>query len=208
MQAQVTSRHMVKDVADSRLAPNQPIGRVVACNGSRATISASLSSLIDVNADIWSIGRLITINLGKSRVVGLVSEMASRGGVWDQSQKNEIEVEIELVGEVFDKKEGGFEFRRGISTYPHLGAGAHRIDHNDLMAVHDLGERNAIEVGWLSQDASIPATISVDDMLRCHFAVVGTTGVGKSSAVALLLREAVRKKPDLRVVVLLSLIHI
>ena len=35
-------------------------------------------------------------------------------------------------------------------------------------------------------------------MLRKHFAVFGTTGVGKSSGVALLLREIIEARPDLR----------
>jgi uncharacterized protein len=40
-------------------------------------------------------------------------------------------------------------------------------------------------------------------MLRCHFAVVGTTGVGKSSAVCAAVREsAAEVKPNLRVLVL------
>jgi DNA helicase HerA-like ATPase len=39
-------------------------------------------------------------------------------------------------------------------------------------------------------------------MLSRHFALVGTTGVGKSSAVALLLRKAVSAKPQLRVLIL------
>ena len=36
-------------------------------------------------------------------------------------------------------------------------------------------------------------------MVRKHFAVFGTTGVGKSSGVALLLRQILEARPDLRV---------
>jgi uncharacterized protein len=39
-------------------------------------------------------------------------------------------------------------------------------------------------------------------MLSKHFAVLGTTGVGKSSAVVLLLHEIVRTQPNLRIFVL------
>ncbi len=129
--------------------------------------------------------------------------MTAADGVWDEARQNQMRVTVELVGEIVDRPgDGAPEFRRGITNYPFLGALAHRIRLADLVAVYDLGGRNAIEVGWLSQDATIPATVSVNDMLRCHFAVVGTTGVGKSSAVSLLLREAVRVKPNLRVLVL------
>ncbi len=178
------------------------IGRVIACDGVRATISAAATSLVGTQADFWSIGKLISISMGNVRVVGLVCEMSACNGLWDEGLRNEMQVRIELVGEIIDHGDGKVEFRRGISNYPHLGAVAHRIRVADLLAIHDIGERAGIEVGWLSQDSTIPAIVSVEDLLRCHFAVVGTTGVGKSSAVAMLLREAVAKKPNLRVLVL------
>ena len=58
-----------------------------------------------------------------------------------------------------------------------------------------------IEVGHLQRRA-IPAYINVDDMVRKHFAVFGTTGVGKSSGVVLILQECMRARPDLRIFVL------
>ena len=48
----------------------------------------------------------------------------------------------------------------------------------------------------------MPARIDVDEMLSKHFAVLGTTGVGKSSAVALLLQQILQARPDLRVLLL------
>jgi DNA helicase HerA-like ATPase len=42
----------------------------------------------------------------------------------------------------------------------------------------------------------------VEDLISRHFAVVGTTGVGKSSAVMLLLRRIVLQRPDLRILIL------
>lgn len=205
MQARVMD-HPLEAGGGERRSARQPsermIGRVVACDGSRATISAAATSLVGTQTDFWSIGRLISISMGNTRVVGLVCEMNACNGLWDEGLQNEMQVRIELVGEIIDSGDGKVEFRRGISNYPYLGAIAHRIRIADLLAIHDIGERAGIEVGWLSQDSTIPATVSVEDLLRCHFAVVGTTGVGKSSAVAMLLREAVAKKPNLRVLVL------
>ena len=39
-------------------------------------------------------------------------------------------------------------------------------------------------------------------MLRKHFAVLGTTGVGKSSGVAVILQEILAARPDLRIFLL------
>lgn len=187
---------------DARQPSERMMGRVIACDGCRASIATSATSLVGTSGDFWSIGKLISINMGTTRIVGLVCEMSAVGHEWDESLQNPMEVKVELVGEISDREDGTVEFRRGITNYPYLGAVAHRIRIGDLVAVHDLGDRKSIEVGWLSQDGSIPATVSVEDMLSRHFAVVGTTGVGKSSAVALLLRETVRVKPNLRVLVL------
>jgi uncharacterized protein len=209
MQARVLDHlldHPQEAAGSERRDPRQPsermIGRIVACDGSRATIATSATSLVGTATDFWSIGRLISISMGKTRVVGLVCEMAAIANRWDEGLQNDMQVKIELVGEIVDRDNGHLEFRRGISTYPYLGAIAHRIRIADLLAVHDLGDKLSIEVGWLSQDNTIPATVSVNDMLNCHFAVVGTTGVGKSSAVSMLLRESVSRKPNLRVLVL------
>jgi uncharacterized protein len=206
MQARVMDQLTEAVGAAERREGRQPserlIGRVISCDGARAMISTSASSLAGSANDFWSIGKLISINLVSTRVVGLVCDMNATGDYWDESLQNAMRVTIELVGEISDRPDGGVEFRRGITHYPYLGAIAHRIRVSDLIAVHDLGEKAGIEIGWLSQDASIPAMVAVNDMLRCHFAVVGTTGVGKSSAVSLLIRESVKVKPQLRVLVL------
>jgi hypothetical protein len=59
-----------------------------------------------------------------------------------------------------------------------------------------------IDIGHLQLDAAIAARLDVDEMVSKHFAVLGTTGVGKSSAVALLLQQIIEARPDLRFFVL------
>src|SRR6266566_2617879 len=43
------------------------------------------------------------------------------------------------------------------------------------------------------------AYINVDHTVRKHFAVFGTSGVGKSSGIALIVRQILHARPDLRV---------
>jgi uncharacterized protein len=178
------------------------IGKVVSCNGSRATIASSARDLSGTNTDFWSIGKLISISTPVSRIVGLVYDMHTTADRWHDDVPNTIRVNIELVGEIVDGPGKVPEFRRGIAVYPPLGSVAHRIRARDLKAVHDLGERGGIEIGRVAQDTSILATVNADDMLKRHFAVVGTTGVGKSTAVSLLLRRLVEAKKNLRILVL------
>lgn len=206
MQLPADHRQFHNDVSPDRRAPSQAddriIGRVVSCSGSRATIAATVQGPLPGGANPWAIGRLVSINLGGSRIVGLVYEMRAQQAAWDEAGLNPIAVEVELLGEVVDGEAGAARFDSGITTYPPIGAPAHRIRSRDLARIHDLGRREGVVLGTLTQDAAIPASVDIERLLTRHFAVLGTTGVGKSSAVALMLRKAVAARPNLRVLIL------
>ena len=53
----------------------------------------------------------------------------------------------------------------------------------------------SVRVGSIRQDNSIPAMVRVDELLGKHFAILGTTGTGKSCTTALILRSIVAKEP-------------
>lgn len=180
------------------------LGNVVQCDGARATISAYADDVDGAVTGLWTVGKMISINLGSTRTVGLVYEIGKSDRAWSNEGQNAIEVSIELIGEVRDGAEPGAKpvFDRGITTYPHIGAVAHRIRTRDLQAVYDLAGRHSITIGTLAQDETIAANIAIDDTLARHFAIVGTTGVGKSTAVSLLLRKSIAARPDLRILIL------
>ena len=178
------------------------IGRVIQCDGARATLAAFAGGERAETLGHWSVGRMISINLGGIRTVGLVYRVETKTVSWEENEHYPMDVHVELVGEVRDTAEGKPVFDRGITNYPYIGAIAHRIRARDLEAVYDLAGRRGLTIGQLSQDESIAARIAIDDTLNRHFAVVGTTGVGKSTAVSLLLRKAIEARPDLRVLIL------
>ncbi len=179
------------------------LGHVVQCDGARATLTAFAGVEGEDVSDQWTVGRMISINLGSTRTVGLVYAIGKADLHWDPDGMNAIEVSVELVGEVRDRDASQPPlFDRGVTVYPHVGALAHRIRNRDLQAVYDLAGRHAISIGQLSQDESIEARIAIDDTLTRHFAIVGTTGVGKSTAVSLLMRKTIEARPDLRVLIL------
>jgi len=203
MQLPANHRQFESEITADRRDPNQPadraLGRVIACSGARATIAASASG---GTLDGCAIGRLLSINLGRSRIVGLVYEMRALDRAWNEAGPNSIAVEVELLGEVIDGENGTARFDSGITIYPPIGALAHRIRSRDLEHIHDLGQRKGVALGRLTQDASVSASVDIERLLSRHFAVLGTTGVGKSSAVALILRKAVEAKPNLRILIL------
>lgn len=178
------------------------LGRVVSCSGSLATIAAVSENGGTVLSELWSVGRLISITVGSNRIVALVYSMQTMAQDWGEEKDNGFCVEVELMGEVRQDPFGHEVFSAGISQYPYLGAVAHRIRASDLSLIYDTGKSETCVVGRLTQDESIDATIHIPSMLSRHFSVVGSTGVGKSSAVALLLNQAILADPKLRVLIL------
>lgn len=205
-----SERSAGESISQERRGAHQPdrrvLGHVVQCDGGRAVVSALIDPSDDADGNgtnYWTVGKMISINLNTTRTVGIVYNVCKSDRMWDGSSHPAIEVSVELVGEVRDHPDTGKPiFDRGITVYPYIGAISHRIRVRDLEAIYDLGGRTAVTIGSLAQDEAIEAKIAIDDTLNRHFAVVGTTGVGKSTAVSLLMRKAIEARPDLRILIL------
>ena len=181
---------------------NRTEGHVIHCDGEVAIISALSGDSSKASDDYWSVGQLISVIVGDDRIVGLIFKINSAKESWDKDGDNLVNIHIELVGEIVTLDEGKTKFNSGISTYPHLGAIAHRIRTADLAKMYENNDTTTVKIGHLTQDDTIPALITVDNLLSRHFAVVGTTGVGKSTSVALILRKIVAERPDIRTLIL------
>lgn len=191
------------DRRDIKAPGNRLLGRVVACSGSKATVSAVAQRGGTELAELWSVGRLVSISVGENRVVALVGSMQTSKTEWTEEGDNIIHIEVELAGEIRPKTDGdGVEFSAGISRYPYLGAIVHRMRQSDLAAIYDPGKSGCVTIGRLTQDTSLDAMIHIPSLLSRHFAVVGSTGVGKTTAVTLLLHKALAADPSLRVLIL------
>ena len=134
-------------------------------------------------------------------MVGAVCDVETHDGRWSATEVNTARVTIELNGEIVDDSSGAPYFHRGVSSFPSLGAAAHRIRADDLRAIYAFRGREGVEIGRLSQNQAIPAEIDVGELIRRHFAVLGSTGVGKTTSVSLLLRKSVAMRPKLRVII-------
>jgi DNA helicase HerA-like ATPase len=181
---------------------NRTDGHVIECNGEKAIIHAKTGPSVSASEDYWAVGQLISIQVAESRVVGLVYKVDLPGAQWEQGIDQSIHIHVELVGQVDTQIDGTLRFSSGIATYPHMGAIAHRIRAADLATIYTTTLKNTVSIGHLSQNADIPALISIDSLVSRHFAVLGSTGVGKSSAVSLLLRKIIKQRADLRVLIL------
>jgi DNA helicase HerA-like ATPase len=179
------------------LEATRVIGRLVALNGTEGVISCPL----ETGEEEWSVGHLITIVHRTSRLVGRVCEVATDDGRWSEDEANVARVTVELNGEIIDDPNGAPFFHRGVRSFPSLGAPAHRIRADDLRAIYTFRGRQGVEIGRLSQNQDIPAEIDVGELMRRHFAVLGSTGVGKTTSVSLLLKKSLAMMPKLRIII-------
>ncbi len=73
---------------------------------------------------------------------------------------------------------------------------------SELSKAYACDTETSIRIGHIQQDASIPAMVKIDELLGKHFAVLGTTGTGKSCSVALILRRILEKNPQAHILLL------
>ncbi len=176
------------------------LGRLVKLNGMSGLISCQMKP--EPGADYWSVGNLISVVHENARLVGIVTEVVTADHRWAADDINETLVKIELSGEIIDEAPGKPVFYRGIRSFPVLGAVAHRMRSGDLRAIYAIRGEVGVEVGKLTQNPTISATVSVEELTKRHFAVVGSTGVGKTTAVSMLLKQCLHNRPHLRVIII------
>ncbi len=179
----------------------RPGAHVVNCDGTQALVSTLAIPGTELAA-FWSVGQLISIQSGGNRVVGLIYKLTSDTEGWDPTKPNPITLHVELAGEVRELENGAQKFSSGISVYPSLGSPAHKIRKEDLQTIYKSSDASAVTVGSLSQARDIPAVVSVNALLSRHFAVVGTTGTGKSTSVSIILHLIAQAAKDQRILIL------
>jgi DNA helicase HerA-like ATPase len=181
------------------------IGRIVSVTGSKAIV------LLDNTQDRRpaapsqrpEMGTLLAIEQTNTVVLAIVSALSVPVPAQRESD-NEIWIaELGLVGELWKSKDGKTgSFNRGVTIYPSLGDRVRVASKAELEWAFCGDPRTSVRVGSIRQDSSIPAMVRVDDLLGKHFAILGTTGTGKSCTTALILRSILQKNPAAHIVLL------
>ena len=181
------------------------IGRIVSVTGSKAIVilDPPLADSEDAAKVRAEMGTLLAIETHKSIVLAIVAGMSVPvPGQRDGEQELRI-AELGLVGELWkSNKTGEFSFHRGVSIYPALGDRVRMAAKNELSLTFWGDLEETVQIGTLRQDNTIGARINVDDLLGKHFAVLGTTGTGKSCSTALILRSILEVNPAAHIVLL------
>jgi hypothetical protein len=93
-------------------------------------------------------------------------------------------------------------FRRGVTRYPIPGAEVLPVSTEDLRAVFAASDEPHIEIGTVYPTDDIRGALYVDPMLGKHFAVLGSTGTGKSTSVSLILHRISELSPEGHIVMI------
>jgi DNA helicase HerA-like ATPase len=178
------------------------LGRVISVRGSQASVGLPAASPQSREEARATVGKFLGVRAGKSLLVGLIADVSLRAEPLLRNHEQVAVAQVDLIGEIRDNETASANFHRGVTSYPAIGDPVSLIGSRELRLVFQNPGSRMIEVGQLQQDGTIPARLDVDEMLSKHFAVLGTTGVGKSSAVTLLLHQILSARSDLRVLLL------
>src|SRR4029079_12712226 len=180
-------------------AATASFGRVISVRGSLARVgllTASQMSHTEVRA---TVGRFVSIRCANSTIVAMITEVSCEN--LPTSDNYIASASVDLLGEILGIKERP-KFQRGVTNYPTIGDAVELITNQELRTVYAPSGSDQINIGTLQQDPSIIAYVDIEEMLSKHFAVLGSTGVGKSTGVSLLLNEILKARPNLRVFLL------
>lgn len=173
------------------------IGQVISVRGSAARIGLFDATAITKAEARTTVGGFITIQNPRTSIIAMITEASCEKAPAGYAAV----LSVDLLGEIY-QGQSGKRFQRGVTSYPTIGDFAEMISRDELRIVYAPSQQNQIHVGQLQQDASVAACVNVEEMLSKHFAVLGSTGVGKSTGVSLLLNEILDVRPNLRLFLL------
>jgi len=141
------------------------------------------------------IGAMLKMTVAGRSVIASIHELGLSG--------DEVSARISFLGEGIVDPEGRITaFRRGVTRYPLPGTAVHPVSGADMDAIFNTGDVPHIEVGTVHPTCSTRASLLVDAMLGKHFALLGSTGTGKSTATALILHRICQMAPAAHVVMI------
>lgn len=170
-------------------AGEHSIARVVGVSGSR--VGAVLNPGVAASAaSALQIGALLKMSTPQSTVYGMVSALSTPAPAHrrDEADAELRMLEMDLIGEAITYPGGAHEpFQRGVTFRPALGGAVLPTTQEDLKQVYARPTVPSVRVGTIALDRTLPAYVATDDLLGKHMAILGTTGSGKSCAVAQIL---------------------
>lgn len=195
------------------------IGQIIEVSGNsvRVELSGEVSELTRTyNGRVYPVGQIgsiVKIHFGRRLIFGFVSLLRMRSEEFPEApnlipvESDQRIMEVELFAEgIWDTSAKALRFSRGVSSYPLPLQSVHLLTRAEVLEIYSAAE-GSLDVAkydplvpfahYLGTD-NAPCRANVDRMLGMHCAVLGSTGSGKSGAVAALVRSMLEHsvKPD------------
>ena len=199
------------------LIPDLKIGHIVEVSGTtiRVELSGDVTELTRIYEGrvypIGQIGSIVKVHFGRRLVFGFVTLLRMRSEELVEIAKpispdaDQRIMEVELFAEgVWIAAEQKLRFVRGVTTYPLPRQSVHLLTREETAQIYSAAEGQQNEGAYsplvpfshyVGADNAI-CRANVDKMLGMHCAVLGSTGSGKSGAVAALLHSMLDHKPE------------
>jgi len=188
------------------MAQHETIGQISDIAGSGARVDIIGRRLAELSTDpdpsvalSGQVGSQIKVECGRKWLLANVRSLK----VLD-AEAGLLTADIDFLGE--GDEDGGtgklVNFKRGITSYPIPGSKAYPVTGGDLKQMFAADERANIEIGTVFPTKDVRAALYVDALLGKHFALLGSTGTGKSTSAALIMHRICDMSPEGHIVMI------
>jgi hypothetical protein len=194
-------------IAGTSLRPgNVQIGAVLDISGSASRIRldpvaiASLADSTDPSLTFaGQVGSQIKVRVGSSWLIANVRTLSKAS-----ASSAEVTAQIDFLGEGDEERLTGkiYNFRRGVTRYPFPDAPVFPATNEDMKQLYAADDRATVEIGTVYPTSDVRGALYIDAMLGKHFALLGSTGTGKSTTAALILHRICELAPQGHIVMI------
>ena len=156
-----------------------------------SNLSSGVSIVDGISYRIGQVGSFVRIPQGYHNLYGVVSSIGAKPIAGADVSDVDRWLTVELVGEAISH-----EFQRGVSRHPNVDDFVHLVTQEELALLYRTEGKQDVAVGALASAEHIAVRVSADQILNRHAAILGSTGAGKSTTVASLLRSIVHSSGD------------
>ena len=173
----------------------------IAGSGSQIRVNGAALNALQGHSDpsvamSGQVGSQVKMVVGKNWLIANVRTLRS-------TESGQLLAHVDFLGEGTRDSNGNLSnFRRGVTRYPIPGCEVLPVTTEDLRAVFAASDEPHIEIGTVYPTEEIRGALYVDPMLGKHFAVLGSTGTGKSTSVSLILHRISQASPEGHIVMI------
>ena len=191
---------------------NLAIGKIIEVDGSRiiAELDPGLAELSRVYAGetypIGQFGSIVRIHFGRKLIYALVGRLRMKAehdaehGMIPSAAPDERIVEADLFGEgewTYDESgKGELRFERGVATYPLPQQTVYLTPNAELRFIYGHFKGTVIRIGEHVGAGGAPCYANLNELFGKHTAILGSTGAGKSAAVAAIIHSVIQHGTD------------